>query len=197
MFEILKKRLVILIIIPITAVFAAATVSLTMVPVYRTSATIMVTAPSAGGAVSDYNSLILNRQLVKTYCELAVGQDSLQEVAGQLGISPGELAKKIIVSPVKDLELLRISVKDQNPERAAFIANNMVEVLRKKTRFLYQSDNIRVVSFAQIPVKQEQPDILVNTIAAGMAGLIVTIIIIFWLEDKSLRNKARRNVKGG
>lgn len=197
MIEILKKRLVLLIIIPITAIFAAATVSLTMVPVYRASATIMVTAPSAGGAVSDYNSLILNRQLVKTYCELAVGQDSLQEVAGQLGISPGELAKKIIVSPVKDLELLRISVKDQNPERAAFIANNMVEVLRKKTRFLYQSDNIRVVSFAQIPVKQEQPDILVNTIAAGMAGLIVTMIIIFWLEDKSLRNKARRNVKGG
>lgn len=188
MFEILKKRLDILIIIPIIAIFVAGAVSIAMVPVYRATATILIAAPGVSGTVSDYNALNLNRQLVKTYGELAVGQDVLQEVANQLkGISPDDLMDKITISPVKDLELLKISVIDQSPERAVFIANKMVDVLRKKTNQLYGSDNIKIVSNAEIPSKKEQPNIIVNTTAAGVAGLIIAIIISFWLEDKSFK----------
>lgn len=191
MIEILKKRLAILIIIPMAAVIAAGAYSLTMVPVYRASATVMIAATGAGGPISDYNSLIFNRQLVKTFGELAVGQDSLEEVAKQLkGISPGELAGKITVSPVKDLELLRISVKDENPERAAFIANKSIDALRKKSKLLYGSDHIKVISYAEVPARQDKPNIPVNTTAAGVAGLIVALIISFWLEDSSSKYKA-------
>lgn len=190
MIEILKKNLVILIIIPMIAVIAAGAVSLIMVPVYRATATIMIAAPGVGGTVPDYNSLLLNRQLVKTYGAIALEQDSLQEVAGQLkGISPEELADKINVSPVKDLEMLKISVKDDNPQRAAFIANKTVDVLQQKTKLLYANDNIKVVSYAEVPAKQDKPDILVNIAAAFLAGLIVAIIISFWLEDKSFKTR--------
>ncbi|MHB1043226.1 MAG: YveK family protein [Eubacteriales bacterium] len=188
MLDILKKRLFILIVIPMVAVIAACAVSIIMAPVYRAIATIMIAVPVADGSVSDYNSLILNRQLVKTYAALALEKDSLQEVAGQLkGISPDELEDRITVSPVKDLELLRISVIDENPERAAFIANKTVDVLWNKTKLLYENDNIKVISYARIPNKQDKPYILVNIAAAFLAGLIVAIIISFWLEDKSFR----------
>jgi len=188
--EIIKKYLAILIIIPMTAVIAAGVVSLIMVPVYRATATIMIAAPGIGGTVSDYNSLLLNRQLVKTYGAIALEQDSLQEVAGQLkGIFPEELADKIDVSPVKDLEILRISVKDEDPQRAAFIANKTVDVLQQKTKLLYENDNIKVISYAEVPVKQDKPDISVNIAAAFLAGLIVAIIISFWLEDKSFKTR--------
>lgn len=187
MLEILKKRLAILIIIPMAAVIAAGAYSLTMVPIYRAAATIMV---GAAGTVSDYNSLLMNRQLVKTYGELAAGQDSLKEVADQLkGISPDELADRITVSPVKELEMLKISVNDENPQRAAFIANKTVDTLRKKINLLYGNDNIKVISYAEIPTKKDKPDILVNTTAAGVAGLIVAIIISFWLEDKFFKSR--------
>ncbi len=190
MIEISKKNLVILIIIPMIAVIAAGAVSLIMAPVYRATATIMIAAPGVGGTASDYNSLLLNRQLVKTYGAIALEQDSLQEVAGQLkGISPEELADKINVSPVKDLEMLKISVKDDSPQRAAFIANKMVDVLQQKTKLLYANDNIKVVSYAEVPAKQDKPDILVNIAAAFLAGLIVSIIISFWLEDRSFKTR--------
>jgi len=186
--EVLKKRLLIIIIIPMIAIFVAGAVSMIMLPVYRATATIMVANTSAGGTMSGYDSLLLNRQLVKTYGALALEQDSLQKVAEQLkGISLDELTRKITVSPVKELELLKISVKDENPQRAAFIANTTVDVLRKKANLLYGSDNIKVISPAEVPLKQDKPDILVNTVAAGAAGLIVAIIISFWLEDKFLR----------
>lgn len=189
MIQIIKKRLDILIIIPMVAMFAAATISLITTPVYQSSATIMVAATGAGGTGSDYNSLILNRQLVKTYAALVEAQDSLTEVASQLeGVSSSELAGKITVSPVKDLELLRISVKDESPNRAAFIANKTVEVLRKKTKSLYGSDNIKVISFAEATAQQEKPDVLLNTTAAGIAGLIVALIISLWLEGYFIRN---------
>lgn len=188
MIKILKKRLDIILIIPMVAVITAGAISLLMAPVYRVAATIMVAASVTEDSVADYNSLILDRQLVKTYGELASGQDVLQEVARQLnGISAVELVDKISVSPVKDLELLRISVRDENPERAVFIANTTVKVLREKTMQLYGKDNIKLISYAETPLKQDKPDILVNTAAAFLAGLIVAIIISFWLEEKTFK----------
>jgi capsular polysaccharide biosynthesis protein len=170
------------------AMFAAATISLVMTPVYRSSTTIMVATTGAGGTASDYNSIILNRQLVKTYAALVEAQDSLTEVASQLqDVSSSELAGKITVSPVKDLELLRISVKDESPDRAAFIANKTVEVLRKKTKSIYGSDNIKVISIAEAAAKQEKPDISMNTTAAGIAGLIFALMVSFWLENYYIR----------
>lgn len=188
MIQVLKKRLDILIIIPMVAMFAAAAISLVMTPVYQSTTIIMVNAANTGKSESDYNSLLLNRQLVKTYCTLAVLQDSLLEVAaGQKSVSPSELADKITVSPVKDLELLKISVKDESPERAAFIANKTVDVLRNKTKLLYGSDTIKVISNAEVSAKQDKFGvIIIYTTAAGVAGLIFAIIISFWLKDKSI-----------
>lgn len=198
MIRILKKRFDILIIIPMVAMFAAATISIIMTPVFRSSTTIMVAVTSAGVAASDYNSIILNRQLVKTFGELAVAKDSLIEVASQMqDISPSELAAKITVSPVKDLELLRISVKDESPTRAAYIANKSVEVLRKKTKTIYGSDYIKVISYAVAPSNHEKPNISINTTAAGVAGLIVALMISFWLEDYSLRKTNKRIESSG
>lgn len=188
MIHVLKKRLGILIIIPMVAMFAAATISLIMPPVYRSSTTIMVAATGAGSTAPNYNSLVLNRQLVKTYAALVETQDSLTEVASQMeGVSPSELAGKITATPVKDLELLTISVKDGSPDRAAFIANKTVEVLREKTKSLYGSDNIKVLSFAEAAAKQEKPDISMNTIASGIVGFIVALMISFWQENYSIR----------
>lgn len=193
MIQVLRKRLGILIIIPMVAMFAAATISLVMTPVYRSSTTIIVATTGAGGTASDYNSIILNRQLVKTYAALVDAQDSLIEIASQMeGVSPSELAGKITATPVKDLELLTISVKDGSPDRAAFIANKTVEVLRNKTKSLYGSDNIKVLSFAEAAAKQEKPDISMNTTAAGVAGLILALIISFWLENYYIRNTKKQ-----
>ncbi|HBC93988.1 MAG TPA: hypothetical protein DCZ10_14105 [Pelotomaculum sp.] len=188
MIEILKKRLALLIIIPIASVITASIISLLIAPVYLASTTVMVNTAGEENPISDYNSLNLNRQLVKTYGELAVEQGILEEVTLQLtGISAIELADKITVTPVKDLELLRISARDEDPEIAAFIANTLVDVLREKTVQLYEKDNIRVVSYAEIPEKPDEPDFLVNIAGAFLAGLIVAILIAFGLEEKSFK----------
>lgn len=188
MIEILKKRLALLIIIPIASVITASIISLLMAPVYLASTTVMVNTAGEENPISDYNSLNLNRQLVKTYGELAAEQGILEEVTLQLtGISAIELADKITVTPVKDLELLRISARDEDPEIAAFIANTLVDVLREKTVQLYEKDNIRVVSYAEIPEKPDEPDFLVNIAGAFLAGLIVAILIAFGLEEKSFK----------
>ncbi|HOV80654.1 MAG TPA: hypothetical protein PK728_11235 [Bacillota bacterium] len=182
MIEIFKKRLDILILMPVAAMLAAAVISLVVMPAYRSSAIVMVDAAGTDGAANDYNSLLVNRQLVRTFCILAVLQDSLTEIAGQLkGVSTSELSKKISVSQVKDLELLKISVKDDNPERAAFIANKTVEVLRRKTRQLYGGDTIKVISYAESQAEEEKPGIIINTVAAGAGGLIFAAAISIWL----------------
>lgn len=190
MIQILKRRLYILIIIPVAAMFAAAIGSLILTPFYRSSATIMVAVTGEEGTASDYNSLILDRQLVKTYGALATAPDSLIEIASQLqGVSPSELANKITVTPVKDLELLKISVTDENPQRAAGIANKTVEVLRDKAESIYGSDYIIVIGSAGIPSEPENPGILMSVAAAAIAGLIIALIISFWLEDYASRKR--------
>jgi capsular polysaccharide biosynthesis protein len=173
------------------AMFVVAAISLVRLPVYQSTTIIMVNAANEGQSGPEYNSLLLNRQLVKTFSTLAVVRDSLMEIAaGVKSVSPSELADKINVAPVKDLELMKISVKDENPERADLIAQKTVEVLQNKTKLLYGSDTIKVISSTASSTKQDKPGIvLICTAAAGAVGFVIAVIIAFWLEDKFIRYK--------
>lgn len=118
---------------------AAFGISFLIPPVFEASTTILINP--AQGALPDAQAVISGQRVASTYAELLRQRPVLEEVIKELNLrtDPDTLDKQIQVSPVRDTNLLSLSVRDSDANRAANIANKMVEVFINQTQ-QYQSE---------------------------------------------------------
>lgn len=99
-------------------------------PIYQASTTIMVVEPpnTQTSVVADY---LGSDRLVNTYSELFTTRPLLEEVVQrlELNMSAENLKGKIEVKTKSETKLLILTVNDIDPNRAALIANTMIDVL--------------------------------------------------------------------
>lgn len=197
--EIIAKRKKLLIQVPLIAVIVSAIISLFFLkPVYEASTTLMVgksLAAKKDGAIDvvDYNTILANKQLAKTYGEIAKSRTVAQAVIEASGVQMEveELQKMIDVAPVKDTELLKISVRDTDPRRAALLANTLAKEFSRRVIEIMKVDNVNIVDPAIVPAKPIKPRLVLNMVAAGIFGLIAAVLLIFLLEqlDTTIKTK--------
>lgn len=101
-----------------------------MVPVYEASTTLLINPAPASRASPDYTSLLTSERLAETYAELLRTRPVLDEVITRLGLGTDAetLVESVSVTPVRDTQLIVITVEDPNPQLAADIANEIVAV---------------------------------------------------------------------
>lgn len=94
-------------------------------PVYQSSTRILILrAPQEKN--TDYTYLS-DQQLVQTYIQLLSTQPVLQAASGQLGYLVR--GNQINISQISDSQTIRVTVEDGDPQRAAAIANALVQIL--------------------------------------------------------------------
>ena len=119
---------------------ASFLVSMRMDPVYEASSTILV-SDASGATSTDYSSLMASERLTSTYSEMMTSQTVLIEVSQLLGLNMplNELVGMISVAPVRDTQLVQLSVKSTDPEEAARIANTLVGVFTNQIQTIQSS----------------------------------------------------------
>jgi capsular exopolysaccharide synthesis family protein len=97
-------------------------------PLYQTTATVRLS--QAADAPPDPGSIALGQSLAATYGELMRTRPALTQVIANLRLNttPEALRGRITVQSVAQTNLLRISVIDSDPQRAADIANEVIRV---------------------------------------------------------------------
>ena len=126
----------ILVLLPLIAAVAAYAISSTMTPMYRSQATLLIETQQASGS-SNYNELLAAERLSRTYSELAttdVVLDAALESLNDPALDRDALSEMTSVSAVQDTQLLRVSVQDSDPERAALIANTIAAAFTEQVR---------------------------------------------------------------
>jgi capsular exopolysaccharide synthesis family protein len=103
---------------------AAFTVSRLQTPVYEARATMLVNQSQAVTGPT-YNDVLANQQLTKTYGQIVASSLVLDPVAQQTGLSYEELRKKVSAGVRRETQLIDITVRDVDPERAARLANDI------------------------------------------------------------------------
>jgi capsular polysaccharide biosynthesis protein len=104
-----------------------------LTPVYSASTTMLVNeAPST--RASDYTSIITSERLALTYAEMMQKRPVVDATLQRVGIAPETFSGSIAVKPVRDTQLLTITVEDTNPQTAASVANMLVEVFSETIR---------------------------------------------------------------
>jgi len=184
----LKKKIVVLAIVAaICALGGFLASSLFMTPQYTASTRVYVLNRSNENAVvsSDFT---LSNYMIADYKVLITGQNVTAEVIEELGLSmtPGALSGKISVSAPDNTRVLQISVTDSNPVMAASIANCVRETASTQIREIMAVDAVNLVYEATVPTVPSSPNVMKNTVLAGILGLAVAVFVfavIFVLDD--------------
>lgn len=140
--------------IALVAIVAAAVaylVSMKLTPYYESSTTLLVNEAPAT-KTTDYNSVMMSEQLTSTYSQMIAKDTILTEVINQLSLvmTTEELGKRVTVTPVRDSQLIQVSVETTDSQLSAEIANTIASV------FSIRIQEIQSQRFAQSKASLEQ-----------------------------------------
>jgi len=188
-FTLLKKRFFLVLVTVVLAATAGGAVCMVLPVKYQARAVLRLGQPESGsvnGAASrmDYNSLMMYRQLARTYSELATSRPVLQKLSAQVdqGLKPDDLRQMVTVRKVKDLELLEILVLDTSPYRAAYIANSLAVILQQEERDVWKMNNLQLIASASAEQHSVGPGIFLGMLTAGLAGLFISVLLVAAVE---------------
>ena len=178
-----RKLQIILILLIFFVLGIIYTVAFT-VPMYSSSTTLVLA--SAGSENINTNTSItateitINSKLVSTYSEIVKSKNILREVILNLGINIEEdsLRKNVSVSALKGTELIEITVKNEQGNLAARIANEIAEVFISKVKELYSIDNVQIVDEAEIAESPSNINPIKDIVIFVFIGIVVSVAYV-------------------
>ncbi len=156
-------------------------------PMYTASTRVYVLNRASGNAVAS-SDLQFASQILNDYKVLITGQNVTKQVISDLGLNmtPGQLSGRISVTAPNDTRVLQISITDENPQRAADIANAVREVASAQIKEIMDVDAVNLIYEADVPLHASSPNVKRNTMLAALVGMALSIGIltcIFFLDD--------------
>ena len=190
----LKKYIILIIFITVLLVSGVfAYDKMVKKPMYTTYTTIVLVKGENNGltganeAISQ-NDVLLNQNLVSTYSQIIKSKLVLKQVISDLKLdySIKQLSSNIKVEALEDTEILKISVSDLKPERAADIANKIADVFSLEIKKIYKINNVSVIDDAQVSYEVSNNTLkrdIALAILAGIFGTSALVFIKFYFDD--------------
>lgn len=187
LFQTLKKRLSLIIIITAIAAATSGLISFfVLTPIYQSSTQILVNQAKSDQQAFQYNEVQTNLQLINTYNVIIKSPAILDKVIEQLDLemSTGELNSNVTVGSEQNSQVVTISVQDKKPKQAAEIANTIATVFQKDIAEIMSVNNVSILSKAELGTDPSpiQPKPLMNIAIALVIGLMAGVGLAFLLE---------------
>ena len=146
-------------------------------PMYQSNTTVLL----VNEGTNNTSEVQLNKNLVTTYTEIIKSRRVLKQVVENLKLdySVSELSNMITVEAVGDTQLIRITVKNSNKEKAALIADKIAEVFTGEIKELYHLENVSVVDTAVVNDSAYNINIIKDNIIYLGLGIVLTFGIVF------------------
>lgn len=198
-FAIIKKRFWIIAIITIVAMVVSGVISFFMLsPVYESKSTLIVnTEKNEETQMITGDQFSVSQKLAVTYGEIIKSRAVLESVISNLKLDSEyeDLVEKITVSPVKDTQIISISVQDTNPKKARDIANEIPKVFEKEVKRITKANDIQVIDKAILPENPIKPNKMMNVAIAAVLGMMIGLFIVFLLEYLDNKIKTPQDVE--
>ena len=198
-FAIIKKRFWIIALITVVAMVVSGVVSFFMLsPVYEAKSTLIVnTEKSEETQMITGDQFTVTQKLAVTYGEIIKSRTVLEDVISNLKLDSKyeQLAGKITVSPVKDTQIISISVQDTNPKKARDIANEIPKVFEKEVKRITKANDIQVIDKAILPQGAIKPNKMMNVAIAAVLGMMIGLFVVFLIEYLDNKIKTPQDIE--
>ena len=176
-----NKRLHIIVISVISIIIGTIYSFYFVEPKYEAYTTVMLVKDvSSTNETITSSDLGLAKNLIGTYSKLVKSKSVLRETINNLGINETEdtLKDEITVSEIEDAEMLRITVKDENPVQAMKVANEVTEVFKKMVTEIYKINNVYIVDEAEESITPCNINHIRDIIIFFIIGLVVSVVYV-------------------
>ena len=151
-------------------------------PQYEASALMIVNVNTRQDITSNVTSDQINSatKLVSTYSIIIKSDTVLQQVIDNLGLSLTyqQLASRVTVSAVDDTQVMKVTVKSDNPEWARQVCEQITVVSPDVILESVEAGSVKVISNAAINPSPVSPNVGRNTMLGGVLGLVISVGII-------------------
>ncbi|MEO3111813.1 YveK family protein, partial [Turicibacter sanguinis] len=153
-------------------------------PVYQSSTTVLVNYRAEETNKLTQSDLTTSQKLVATYNEIIKSATILEPVikALDLDMTADELLKNIGVAQVNDTEIIKITVKNEDPELSRDIANTIANVFSKEISKIMKVDSTSTLDVAKTPTTPLSQNKITKIAIAGILGMMISVGLVFVLE---------------
>ncbi len=167
-----------------------------VVPQYKAEAAIYVDGDYTQAEANVAISLATN--IAKDYPYLIKSRNIMNQVSENLnlGVSAGKLisATEVVIPSEEAIRVLYISVTYSDPEKAAAIANELVDVVTVELPKFAKYARISISPYdpAVVPTSPVSPNVTRNALVAGIFGavLVAAIFVVMSLLDDKIKSEA-------
>lgn len=198
-FGIIKKRFWIIALITTIAIVVSGAISFfVLTPVYEAKSTLIVnTEKNEETQMITGDQFNVTQKLAVTYGEIIKSRSVLDDVIKNLKLDDKyeDLAKNVTVSPVKDTQIISISVQDTNKEKARDIANEIPKVFKKEAKRITKANDIQVIDKAILPQNPIKPNKMMNMAIAAVLGAMIGLFVVFLIEYLDNKLKTPQDIE--
>lgn len=172
-------------------------------PLYKSSTSLVLAQSSAtveqsGQEAITQSDITMNSKLVSTYSELIKSKAVLRQVVQNLnmdGITESVIKNNVSVQAVKDTELIQITVKNEDPNTAALIANEIAKVFSDKIVEIYNISNIYILDRAEPEETPANINHAKDIVIFAFIGVVLAVAYVLILNMLDTTIKTEEDVE--
>lgn len=162
-------------------------------PVYESSATLIVNNRKDEGSSSITNDEINSAKNLANVYGIIIKSDAVMQPVVTLTestLTSQALARKVTVTAVNNTQIIKVSVRDTNPEKARLYANEIINIAPEIIVDMVEVGSAKVVSYPQVPTSPVSPNTRMNVLIAGVMGLLLSsgFVVLRQLLDKTFKS---------
>lgn len=185
LFQILRKRLVMIVTLMILGMAISSSFTHFFMPTIYQSYTELVLVP--GGSTDmplTQGEISANLQMINTFNEVIISPLVLNQVIEtlEMEISVGSLRSMMNARNSSNSQVITLTVRNESPALARDIANAAVDIFKEEISHHFNMDNLMVLASAQTPEEPVSPRLMLN-IALGLIGGAMSGILLAYLME--------------
>ena len=197
-FEALKKRWILIVSITLVATLISGILSFFVIkPTYEASTKVFVGKEESSLEGYNTNDIQMYQKLLQTYAETIKTNEVVQAAINNTNadLSVKDVKDSLTVTPIADTQILQIKYKNNDPEVAKSILENITNEFVILSKELVPNGNVRVIEAVQLPENPVAPNKKMNIAIAFLLGLMVSVGLVFLLEYLDNTFKTKENLE--
>lgn len=168
-------------------------------PVYEASTTLIVNKEDNEQTIQMNTSEDIDfaQKLALTYGEIITSRSVIISTINKLklDLTYEEVSENITVTNVADTQIIKITVKNNNPHLAAKICNTIPQIFDKEAQRVVKASDIEIIDKAVVPKKPIKPNKIMNIAIAMILGVIGSIFAVFIRESLNTKIKTPKDIE--
>jgi capsular polysaccharide biosynthesis protein len=197
-FNILLKRVWILLLATIVGLSGALLISLFLIAPTFTSTAVLYVNPNQNqlDRTGNYNDLNYAQELVNSYIIILKNDVFLKDVAEQSGLeyTSGQIRGMLSLASINSTEIFEVRISSKNPQHSFLLAETIIDLAPEEIIRIKESDSVKLVSPAVLPTSPSAPNNTLNAIIGAVLGFAVAVASIILVEILDTRVKSEEDL---